>query len=97
MCTDFLKTMNDAMRRYGITIPDRQLACVPSQSPEGKNYLGAMAAAANYAWANRQVISHFAREAFQQILGDGDRLRVVYDVAHNIAKSERHRVGPEAK
>ena len=93
VCTDFLKTMNDAMRKYGITLPDRQLACVPSQSPEGQNYLAAMAASANFAWANRQVISHFTRQAFQRILGEDVRLRVVYDVAHNMAKSERHRVG----
>jgi tRNA-splicing ligase RtcB len=70
VCTDFLKTMNDAMRRYGITLPDRQLACVPSQSPEGQCYLAAMAAAANFAWANRQVITHFTRQAFQRVLGE---------------------------
>jgi tRNA-splicing ligase RtcB len=94
VCTDFLKTMNEAMNRYNITLPDRQLACVPSQSPEGQRYLGAMAAAANFAWANRQVITHFTRQAFRRILGQDTTLRVVYDVAHNIAKSERHRVGP---
>jgi len=93
VCTDFLKTMNEAMLRYGIALPDRQLACVPSQSPEGQNYLAAMAAAANFAWANRQVITHFTRGAFRKVLGEAARLRVVYDVAHNIAKSERHRVG----
>lgn len=96
VCTDFLKTMNDAMRRYNITLPDRQLACVPSQSPEGQNYLSAMAASANFAWANRQVITHFTRQAFQQVLGSDTRLRVVYDVGHNIAKSERHRIGIDA-
>jgi tRNA-splicing ligase RtcB (3'-phosphate/5'-hydroxy nucleic acid ligase) len=80
------------MRRYNITLPDRQLACVPSQSPEGQNYLGAMAASANFAWANRQAITHFTRQAFQRVLGGESRLRVVYDVAHNIAKSERHRI-----
>jgi tRNA-splicing ligase RtcB len=93
VCTDFLKTMNEAMLRYNISLPDRQLACVPSQSPEGQRYLGAMAAAANFAWANRQAITHFTRQAFRRILGEGTKLRVVYDVAHNIAKSERHRVG----
>jgi tRNA-splicing ligase RtcB len=93
VCTDFLKTMNEAMRKYGITLPDRKLACVPSQSPEGQSYLGAMAAAANFAWANRQVITHFTRGAFRRLLGEDVRLRVVYDVAHNIAKRERHRVG----
>jgi tRNA-splicing ligase RtcB len=93
VCTDFLKTMNEAMRRYNITLPDRQLACVPSQSPEGQSYLGAMAAAANFAWANRQAITHFTRKAFERIFGETAKLRVVYDVAHNIAKTERHRVG----
>lgn len=93
VCTDFLKTVNDAMRRYSIVLPDRQLACVPSQSPEGQAYLSAMAACANFAWANRQAITHFTRQAFQKTFGDDSRLRVVYDVAHNIAKTERHRVG----
>jgi tRNA-splicing ligase RtcB (3'-phosphate/5'-hydroxy nucleic acid ligase) len=93
VCTDFLKLMNDAMRRYGITLPDRQLACVPSQSPEGQSYRGAMAASANFAWANRQLISHLARQSFRKVFGENTTLRLVYDVAHNIAKSERHRVG----
>lgn len=93
VCTDYLKVMNEAMRRYGITLPDRQLACVPSDSPEGKDYLAAMAAAANFAWANRQAITHFTRQSFAKVFGEGARLRVVYDVAHNIAKRERHRVG----
>jgi tRNA-splicing ligase RtcB len=90
VCTDFLKTMGSAMRRYGISLPDRQLACVPISSPEGQAYLGAMAAAANYAWANRQVITHFTRKSFTKVFGDETRLRLVYDVAHNMAKHERH-------
>jgi tRNA-splicing ligase RtcB len=90
VCTDFLKTMGAAMRRYEITLPDRQLACVPIRSPEGQAYLGAMAAAANYAWANRQVITHFTRKSFAKVFGDEVRLRLVYDVAHNMAKRERH-------
>ncbi len=92
VCTDFLKTMGSAMRRYDISLPDRQLACVPIRSPEGQAYLGAMAAAANFAWANRQVITHFTRLSFQKIFGEQARLRVVYDVAHNMAKRERHPV-----
>ena len=92
VCTDFLKIMNEAMRLYGIELPDRQLACVPADSPEGKNYLGAMAAAANFAWANRQAITHFTREAFKNIFDRSVEMRVVYDVSHNIAKTERHRV-----
>ncbi|HVB34841.1 MAG TPA: RtcB family protein [Patescibacteria group bacterium] len=92
VCTDFLKTMGAAMRRYEISVPDRQLACVPIRSPEGQAYLGAMAAAANFAWANRQVITHFTRRSFRQVFGERVKLRVVYDVAHNMAKRERHRM-----
>lgn len=92
VCTDFLKIMNEAMRRYEISLPDRQLACVPLHSPEAKDYLAAMAAAANFAWANRQAITHFTRGAFRRIFGDETTLRVVYDVSHNIAKRERHSV-----
>jgi tRNA-splicing ligase RtcB len=92
VCTDFLKVMNEAMRRYSISLPDRQLACVPIRSEEAKNYLGAMAASANFAWANRQAITHFTRGAFRRIFGEGTQLRVVYDVAHNMAKRERHTV-----
>ncbi len=95
VCTDFLKTMGAAMRRYSISLPDRQLACVPIQSPEGQAYLGAMAAAANFAWANRQVIAHFTRHSFTKVLGDQAHLRMVYDVAHNMAKRERHAVNSE--
>jgi len=92
VCTDYLKIMNEAMRRYGISLPDRQLACVPARSKEGQDYLAAMAAAANFAWANRQAITHAARGSFKKIFGPQTELRVVYDVAHNIAKRERHRV-----
>jgi len=93
VCTDYLKRMDAAMRKHGITMPDRQLACVPANSAEGEEYLAAMAAAANFAWANRQAITHAVRGAFANVLGAGAALRVVYDVAHNIAKRERHRVG----
>jgi tRNA-splicing ligase RtcB len=92
VCTDYLKVMNEAMRRYAIELPDRQLACVPVQKPEGRDYLAAMAAAANFAWANRQAITHFTRRSFSKIFGQGAELRVIYDVCHNIAKRERHRV-----
>jgi tRNA-splicing ligase RtcB (3'-phosphate/5'-hydroxy nucleic acid ligase) len=90
VCTDFLKVMNEAMPRYSISLPDRQLACVPLCSREAKDYLGAMGASANFAWANRQAITHFTRGAFRRIFRDDVNLRVVYDVAHNIAKRERH-------
>ena len=92
VCTDSLRDMDESMRRYGIDVPDRQLACVPVHSREGQEYLAAMRASANFAWANRQGITHFTRGAFQRIFGEGHDLRVVYDVCHNIAKLERHPV-----
>ncbi|MBW2093000.1 MAG: RtcB family protein, partial [Deltaproteobacteria bacterium] len=96
VCDDFLKTMLQASAREGLDLPDRQLACAFIQSEPGKRYFAAMAAAANYAWANRQVIMHWTRESFQRTLGLGPRdlkMDLVYDVAHNIAKKERHMVG----
>ena len=92
VCTDYLETMQHAMKKYNIAIVDRQLACVPIQSPEGQNYLNAMAAAANFAFANRQMITHWIREACERVLGRGN-LDVVYDVCQNIAKEETHRIG----
>jgi tRNA-splicing ligase RtcB (3'-phosphate/5'-hydroxy nucleic acid ligase) len=97
VCTDYLAQMGAAMRKYNITLPDRQLACVPIQSPEGQEYLAAMNAAANFAWANRQAITHFVRGAFERLFGEGAKLRVVYDVAHNMAKRETHVVNGVAR
>jgi len=98
VCTDSLRDMDAGMRRYGIDLPDRQLACVPVKSPEGEEYLAAMRASANFAWANRQGITHFTRGAFKRIFGEKEELRVIYDVCHNIAKLERHTVnGREMK
>ncbi len=95
VCTDFLKTTGAALARYGISVPDRQLACAPIDSPEARAYLGAMRAAANFAFANRQVLAEAARRVFERVLGvtpAGLAMRVVYDVAHNIAKEEEHDV-----
>lgn len=92
VCTDFLREMGPAMKKYGIEIPDRQLACVPIQSKEGEAYLGAMRGAANFAWANRQGITHFLRGAFKRIFGDSTQLDLIYDVCHNIAKHERYEI-----
>ncbi len=92
VCTDYLDLMQRGMKKYGISVVDRQLACIPIKSPEGEQYLQAMAAAANFAFANRQMMTHWVREAFQRILGDV-RLDIVYDVCHNIAKVENHSVG----
>jgi tRNA-splicing ligase RtcB len=92
VCTDYVKRMDAAMRRYGIDLPDRQLACAPASSPEGSAYLAAMAAAANFAWANRQAIADAVRSAIARVLGQtsADGTRQVYDVAHNVAKVESY-------
>lgn len=92
-CEDSLRVMNHAMENYGISLPDRQLACTPVRSAEGQKYLASMAAAANYAWANRQVIMHQAENGFMKALGIGPKelgLSLIYDVCHNIAKIEDH-------
>ncbi len=95
VCDDYIRTLREAMQRYGIEVPDRELACAPVKSAEGRDYLAAMACAANYAWANRQCITHWSRECFVQVLGRSLReigLEMVYDVAHNIAKIESYEV-----
>jgi len=92
VCTDYVALMNKVMAGYKITLPDRQLACAPASSSEGQSYMGAMASAANFAWANRQGILHFLRGAFRRVFGDGVGLHLVYDVCHNIAKRESYRV-----
>jgi tRNA-splicing ligase RtcB (3'-phosphate/5'-hydroxy nucleic acid ligase) len=97
VCTDYVAEMNGAMKRYNITLPDRQLACAPTQSPEGQAYLKAMQAAANFAWANRQAIMHFLRGAVRKVMGESARLALVYDVCHNIAKREFHVVDGERR
>jgi tRNA-splicing ligase RtcB len=99
-CDDYLRVIGNAMARYEIALPDRQLAAVPIVSPEGQSYLGAMAAAANFAWCNRQVMMHLAERAFMQALGVGPRelgFSLVYDVCHNIAKFEEHVVGGQRR
>jgi tRNA-splicing ligase RtcB (3'-phosphate/5'-hydroxy nucleic acid ligase) len=91
VATDHLRTLDSALGKYRIRLPDRQLACAPVDSPEGRAYYGAMVCAANYAWANRQVIMHEARKVFSGMFGiDYDDMRLIYDVAHNVAKFERH-------
>lgn len=94
-CTDQLRLMGEAMRRYDINVPDRQLACVPIESAEGRTYLAAMAAASNFAWANRHILAHEARAAFASAFGmspDHTGMSLVFDVAHNLAKIESHDV-----
>ncbi len=100
VCEDSLKDLRQAPQKYGIDLPDRQLVCAPVESPEGQRYLGAMQAAANFAWANRQIMAHLAREAFSDIFRRPPELlgmRQVYDVAHNIAKIETHAVGGRSR
>ncbi len=95
VCSDFVKVMLTAMRKYDISVPDKQLACAPFYSQEGQHYWQAMCAAANYAWANRQMMTHLIRESFEKVFESSWRnlgLKLVYDVAHNIAKLERHKV-----
>jgi len=92
---DYIKVMLQSMPKYGIQVPDRQLACVPVKSEEGQAYLSAMRCAANYAWANRQCITHWVREAFCRVMGMSERdagLELIYDVTHNIAKIEDHEI-----
>jgi len=95
VCDDSLRMMEGAMKKYALHLPDRQLAAAPVESPEGQRYLGAMRAAANFAWANRQILTHHVRTAFAEFFGRRDAdlgLDLVYDVAHNIAKIEEHEV-----
>jgi tRNA-splicing ligase RtcB len=90
IATDHVRIMTHAMAQYGITIPDRELSCVPFRSPEGQRYFSAMAAGANFAWANRQIITAEVRRAWRTVLGPaGGELSIVWDVAHNVAKLEQ--------
>ena len=98
VCSDYVKSLQGAVRKYGIELPDRQLVCAPLDSPEGRRYFGAMASAANYAWANRQCMAQLARRSFEEVLAGKAKdfdLRTVYDVAHNIARVEEHVVDGE--
>src|SRR5690606_17436784 len=100
VCDDTLREFRDVPARYGIELPDRQLACAPIESPEGRKYLAAMCAAANFAWCNRQLLTQETRAAFAEVFGEPwERLglTLVYDVAHNIAKEEVHDVDGEQK
>lgn len=100
VATDYLKIFDTAMRKYGITVRDRELACAPFNSPEGQNYYKAMACAANVAFANRQVITHRVREGFSEVFRREPEelgMDIIYDVAHNVAKIETHEVDGEEK
>ena len=93
VCSDYLRVLERAVHKYGIHVPDKELACAPINSEEGQSYIKAMFCAANYAWANRQAITHWVRESFMQVFGIKEEelgLELVYDVAHNIGKFEKH-------
>jgi len=95
ICADYLRTMDKAYKAYNINLPDRQLACAPVDSNEAQDYFKAMAAAANYAWTNRQMIVHWVRESFEEVFkrdAEDMNMGIVYDVAHNIAKKESHTI-----
>ena len=100
VCDDALAMLRKAPEKYGIGLPDRQLACAPIDSPEGQRYIAAMRAAANFAWCNRQLLMHQAREVFAEVFGRSWQelqMNLVYDVCHNIAKFEEHAVGGQRK
>jgi tRNA-splicing ligase RtcB len=90
VCTDYVRRMDRVMGEHRIRLPDRQLACAPLESPDGEAYFAGMCAAANFAWSNRQAITFNVRRAFTGVFGAAGRLRLIYDVAHNIAKLEEH-------
>jgi tRNA-splicing ligase RtcB len=98
ICTDYVREFQSAVQRYGIQLPDRELVCAPLDSPEGQRYLAAMACAANFAFANRQILAAHVRRSFEEVLAGRVRdfdLHQVYDIAHNMGKIEDHRVGTE--
>lgn len=100
VCDDALKELRGAPQKYGIDLPDRQLVCAPIDSEEGQHYIGAMCAAANYAWCNRQLLMHQARESFATVFGRSWQelqMNLIYDVAHNIAKFEQHSTGGKSR
>lgn len=100
IATDYLGVMQKAMQKYGISVPDKQLACAPIESQEGRDYLEAMWCGVNYAFANRQAMAHWVREGFEQVFGrkaEGMEMEVVYDICHNVAKFEKHMVGGKEK
>jgi tRNA-splicing ligase RtcB len=100
VCSDYLRVMERAVQKYKIALPDRELACAPGKSQEAEDYYQAMACAVNYAFVNRQAILHWVRQSFQQVFRENPErfgLKLVYDVAHNIAKIENHRVDGDEK
>jgi len=100
VCSDYLRVSEQAMEKYGIDLPDRELACVPNSSEEGESYRKAMFAALNFAWSNRQMLTHWTRNSFERVFNQSESdldMKLVYDVAHNIAKVEKHKVDGEER
>ena len=100
VCSDYLRVAEQAMEKYNINLPDRELACVPNTSEEGESYRKAMFAALNFAWSNRQMITHWTRKSFERVFSQSESdldMKLVYDVAHNIAKVEKHKINGEQK
>lgn len=100
ICSDYLRVSEQALRKYNIELPDRELACVPNTSEEGESYRKAMFAAINFAWSNRQVLSHWTRKSFERVFKSTEAdldMKLVYDVAHNIAKVEKHKIDGKEK
>ena len=100
VCSDYLRVSEQALSKYNINLVDRELACVPNSSEEGESYRKAMFAALNYAWSNRQMITHWTRKAFERIFNQTESdldMKLVYDVAHNIAKVEKHKIDGELR
>lgn len=96
-CTDYVKMMLPKLDRWGIILPDKELACTPFTSPEGQDYYASMCASANFAWANRHVIGHWVRDCFHRIISPSLHVRMVYDLSHNMGKKEKHRIDGEMK
>lgn len=100
ICSDYLRVSEQALRKYNITLPDRELACVPNTSEEGESYRKAMFAALNFAWSNRQMLTHWTRKSFERVFKSTESdldMKLVYDVAHNIAKVEKHKIDGKEK
>lgn len=100
VCSDYLRVSERAVKKYGITLPDRELACVPNQSEEGQSYRKAMFAALNFAWSNRQMITHWTRKSFERVFNASESdlgMDLIYDVSHNIAKVETHKIDGEPR
>ena len=100
VCSDYLRVAEQAMEKYNINLPDRELACVPNNSEEGESYRKAMFTALNFAWSNRQMITHWTRKSFERVFSQTESdldMKLVYDVAHNIAKVEKHNVNGEER